>query len=89
VERLGPATHVTVELDVPPVWAPGADRPAGRARLAAVYPAHDPVRAGQPVRVAVDATRVHVFDPATGRALWHPPSDRPPPVPISRSGSAG
>jgi hypothetical protein len=36
------------------------------------------VRAGQRVHVAVDATRVHVFDPLTGRALWHPPSDRPP-----------
>jgi multiple sugar transport system ATP-binding protein len=83
VERLGPATHVTVEIDAPPVTAPGADPPAGRARLAAAYPSHDPVRAGQRVRIAVDATRVHVFDPVTGRALWHPPSDRPPRGPSS------
>jgi len=78
VERTGPATHVTVEIDAPPVTAPGADPPAGRARLAATFPARDPVRPGERVRVAVDATRVHVFDPVTGRALWHPPSDRPP-----------
>ena len=38
------------------------------------------------VLVAVDATRVHVFDPDTGAALWHPPSDRPP---LPAPGSAG
>jgi multiple sugar transport system ATP-binding protein len=84
VERTGPATSVTVEVQAPPVVAPGADRPAGRARLAAVYPPRDGVRTGDRVRVAVDATRVHVFDPLSGRALWHPPSDRPPP-PARRS----
>jgi multiple sugar transport system ATP-binding protein len=89
VERTGPATHVTVEIDAPAVTAPGADPPAGRARLAAGYPPHDPVRVGDRVRVAVDATRVHVFDPVTGRALWHPPSDRPPAGPAARPGSAG
>jgi multiple sugar transport system ATP-binding protein len=86
VERTGPATHVTVELDAPPVTAPGADPPAGRARLAARYPPRDGVRAGDRVLVAVDATRVHVFDPDTGAALWHPPSDRPP---LPPPGSAG
>lgn len=80
VERTGPATSVTVEIDAPPVAAPGADPPAGRARLAAVFPPRAGVRTGDRVRVAVDATRVHVFDPASGQALWHPPSDRPPPV---------
>jgi hypothetical protein len=76
-----------VEIDAPPVLAPGADPPAGRgARLPAGYPAHDPVRVGDRVRVAVDGTRVHVFDPGTGRALWHPPSDRPPPAPRASAG---
>jgi multiple sugar transport system ATP-binding protein len=78
VERTGPATAVTEELDLPPVTAPGADPPAGRARLTARFPPRAALRTGDPVRVAVDATRVHVFDPVTGRALWHPPSDRPP-----------
>jgi multiple sugar transport system ATP-binding protein len=78
VERTGPATAVTVELDLPPVTAPGADPPAGRARLTARFAPRTALRTGDPVRVAVDATRVHVFDPVTGRALWHPPSDRPP-----------
>lgn len=30
------------------------------------------VRPGDRVQVAVDGTRAHVFDPGTGRALWHP-----------------
>jgi multiple sugar transport system ATP-binding protein len=90
VERTGPVTAVTVEVDASPVTAPGADPPAGRARLAARYPARDAVRSGDRVRVAVDGTRVHVFDPDSGRALWHPPSDRPPPPgPAGGQGSAG
>jgi multiple sugar transport system ATP-binding protein len=82
VEPLGPVTAVTVALAAAPVVAPGADLPVGpHARLRARFAAHSPVRPGDRVRVAVDATRAHVFDPVTGRALWHPPSDRPAPAP--------
>lgn len=77
VEHLGPATSLGLVVDAPAVSAPGADPPAGpRARLGAIFPAHSPVRVGDRVRVAVDATRAHVFDPVSGRALWHPPADR-------------
>ena len=79
VEHLGPETVVTVTVDAPPVRAPGADPPSGdRAQLRARYPAATAVRRGDRLVVAVDATHAHVFDPTSGRALWHPASDDAP-----------
>lgn len=46
--------------------------PAG-GTLRASFPPRAGARPGDAVRVTVDATRAHVFDPATGRALRHPP----------------
>jgi multiple sugar transport system ATP-binding protein len=43
------------------------------ATLLARFDRSSPVRAGEPITVALDAARAHVFDPATGHALWHPP----------------
>lgn len=74
VERLGPETQVTLTVDAPPVSAPGADPPQGRsAQLRARFPARTTVRAGDTVEVALGSAQVHVFDPLSGRALWHPP----------------
>lgn len=76
VERLGSETLVTLTVDAPPVLAPGSDPPAGpRAQLRARFPAHSTVRVGDTVEVALDSAQVHIFDPVSGRALWHPPAD--------------
>ena len=45
--------------------------PSGVA-LHAFFPPRAEVRPGDSVQLAVDGTRAHVFDPDTGRALWHP-----------------
>ena len=42
---------------------------ADRARLTVRLPVADAPRAGEPVRLAVDAGRIHFFDPQDGRAL--------------------
>ncbi|MDQ1661106.1 MAG: multiple sugar transport system ATP-binding protein [Blastococcus sp.] len=74
VERMGSQTLVALTVDAPSVAAPGADLPVGpRARLHARFPARTAVRVGDRVELAVDSTQVHVFDPVSGRALWHPP----------------
>jgi multiple sugar transport system ATP-binding protein len=74
VERTGSQTLVTLTVDAPAVAAPGADLPVGpRARLHARFPARSSVRVGDSVELAIDSAQVHVFDPASGRALWHPP----------------
>lgn len=76
VERLGSHTLVTVTVDAPAVAAPGADPPAGpRARLHARFPARTPVQVGDDVELRIDSSQVHVFDPVSGQALWHPPGD--------------
>ena len=31
-----------------------------------------PVRPGQPLELAVDTSRLHFFDPATGESIGHP-----------------
>jgi multiple sugar transport system ATP-binding protein len=54
---------------------PGAEERAG-ATVSVLFPPRVVLRPGDAVRIAVDAARAHVFDPATGRALWHPDDDR-------------
>ena len=58
-----------------PVTAPGTELAAGSssgATLRSLFPPRAAVRAGEAVRLAVEAARAHVFDAVTGRALWHP-----------------
>jgi multiple sugar transport system ATP-binding protein len=73
VEYTGRNQALTLAVGAPPVTAPGAGlAAAGGATLRALYPPRDPVRAGDAIRVAVDARRAHVFDAVTGAALHHP-----------------
>ena len=73
VEYTGRHQAVTLAVGAAPVTAPGAGLAApGGATLRARYPARDPVRAGDAVRIALDARRAHVFDAGTGVALHHP-----------------
>jgi multiple sugar transport system ATP-binding protein len=48
-----------------------AAMPLGTTLRAHFHP-RTTVRAGDAVRLAVDVSRAHVFDAATGQALWHP-----------------
>jgi multiple sugar transport system ATP-binding protein len=66
VEQTGPDTVVTYEL-----VAPGEDG-GQAARLHARRSRDSDVRRGDTVPIAIDVLRVHVFDAATGAALWHP-----------------
>jgi multiple sugar transport system ATP-binding protein len=75
VEYTGAQNIVTVGVNAPPVSAPGAEvctagSPPG-VQLHARFPLRTQVRPGEWVQVAPDVTRAHVFDPRTGRALWH------------------
>ena len=73
VEYTGRHQSATLAVGAPPVTAPGAGlSAAGGATLRTLYPPREPVRAGDAVRVWLDARRAHVFDPVTGRALHHP-----------------
>jgi multiple sugar transport system ATP-binding protein len=73
VEYTGRHQAVTLAVGAPPVTAPGAGLAAsGGATLRALYPARQPARTGDTVRVWLDARRAHVFDAGTGRALHHP-----------------
>ncbi len=81
VEEIGPDAVVTLEVAARAVsvpgarsWETGADEPAGsgQARLRSRFGRNTSVRVGQSVPIAVDVSHAHVFDPVTGRALWHP-----------------
>jgi multiple sugar transport system ATP-binding protein len=75
VEYTGQRNVVTVAVDALPgdprdaLAAAGA---SGGATLRSFFPPRAVVRPGEVVRVAVDASRAHVFDAGTGSALWHP-----------------
>jgi multiple sugar transport system ATP-binding protein len=78
VEFTGQRTVVTVSVDALPGDPRNALSAAGRsggATLRAFFPPRAVVRPGDAVRVAVDGSRAHVFDAATGSALWHPDTD--------------
>jgi multiple sugar transport system ATP-binding protein len=64
VERPGAEAVVSAE-----VWLPGE---ADGACLMARVPASTRLRAGERAELVLDASRAHVFDPVTGRALRHP-----------------
>jgi len=74
-EFTGPSVLAFLELDAPPATGEGVEPwvpPGDRARLVARLPRDHPVQLGMFLTLAVDAARAHVFDPATGVALWHP-----------------
>jgi multiple sugar transport system ATP-binding protein len=74
-EFTGRQNVVTAAVAAPPVTVPGAEERAG-ATVSVLFPPRVVLRPGDAVRIAVDAARAHVFDAATGRALWHPDDDR-------------
>lgn len=76
VEETGPDAVVTLEIAAAAVTTPGSRAwetgAEGRARLRSRFARNTSVRPGQTVPIAVDVSRVHVFDPVTGQALHHP-----------------
>ena len=71
VEYTGRHNVVVLAVSAPPVAAPGIDGPKA-ATLRSLFAPRVPVRLGDAVRISVEAARAHVFDAATGAALWHP-----------------
>jgi multiple sugar transport system ATP-binding protein len=72
VEYTGLRNVVTVAVDALPDDPRDALSAAGGATLRSFFPPRAVVRPGDVVRVAVDASRAHVFDAVTGAALSHP-----------------
>ena len=80
VEYTGRNHVVSVAVDGPAVTAPGADLSGStKPALRALFPGDAEVRPGDDAQLAVDGTRAHVFDPATGQAIWHPLDGDDPP----------
>jgi len=84
--ELGTETHVIFPVDAPPIdhaWFAGAaarnaeedeavsDLAGGRSLWTARVSARCAPRPGQPLELAVDAGKLHFFDPATGAAIGH------------------
>jgi multiple sugar transport system ATP-binding protein len=81
VEELGSATHVLFTIEAPPVdvesvRAASDDRERAtllatdrRALFTAEVPEGTPVRPGERIRLALDPSRLHFFDPETGATL--------------------
>ena len=81
VEELGSATHVLFTVEAPPVdvesvRAASDDRERAtllatdrRALFTAEVPEGTEVRPGERIRLALDPSRFHFFDPATGATL--------------------
>jgi multiple sugar transport system ATP-binding protein len=78
VEDLGADAHVIFQIDAPPVDVSEVREAAGhdetliatdRATFTARVDPQTSARVGQRLRLAVDATKLHYFDPATGLRL--------------------
>jgi len=74
VECTGRQNVVAAAVGAPrsPRRARSSPQAALPARPSALFSPRAAVRAGEAVRLAVEAARAHVFDAVTGRALWHP-----------------
>src|ERR1700677_3216008 len=86
-EELGTEIHAIFTIDAPPVEhasiASASDgssegdetvtAPAGgKTRWTARVSARSAVRSGQPLELAIDTSRLHFFDPASGESIGHP-----------------
>ena len=80
VEDLGSDTHVIFSVDAPKIdvsevrEAAGDDEtllPADRVTFTARVDPQTSARPGRPLRLAIDPSRFHFFDPATGARLEH------------------
>ena len=86
-EELGTEIHVIFTIDAPPVEhaaiSSAAERheeedeavaalAGGKSLWTARVSARSAARPGQPLELAVDTTRLHFFDPATGQTIGHP-----------------
>jgi multiple sugar transport system ATP-binding protein len=78
VEDLGPDAHVIFEVDAPPVDVSEVREAAGdeetliatnRASFTARVDPQTSARVGRPLRLAVDPSKFHYFDTATGLRL--------------------
>jgi multiple sugar transport system ATP-binding protein len=86
-EELGTEIHVIFTIDAPPVehasLASASEHhdeeddtvtalTGGKSLWTARVSARSPVRPGQPLQLAVDTSRLHFFDPASGETIGHP-----------------
>jgi multiple sugar transport system ATP-binding protein len=86
-EELGSEIHVIFGVDAPPVEHPGLASAAGhhdeeddtvtalaggKSLWTARVSARSAARPGQPLQLAVDTSRLHFFDPASGESIGHP-----------------
>ena len=86
-EELGTEIHVIFTIDAPPVEhaaitsaADSADAEdeavtvlaGGKSLWTARVSSRSGARSGQPLELAVDTSRLHFFDPASGESIGHP-----------------
>ena len=86
-EELGTEIHVIFTIDAPPVEhaaiSSAAERheeedeavaalAGGKSLWTARVSSRSAARSGQPLELAVDTTRLHFFDPASGESIGHP-----------------
>jgi multiple sugar transport system ATP-binding protein len=82
VEAMGSDVLAHFGIDAPPVLTDDtrelarhagqelSSEPAGRSELIARLSPRTVVKEGDPLRVVVDTSRLHVFDPGTGLSVW-------------------
>jgi multiple sugar transport system ATP-binding protein len=81
IEELGSATHVIFAIEAPPVDLEDVSAATDegdsavllahdrRALFTAEVPETTSVQVGRPIQLALDPSRLHLFDPTTGRSL--------------------